>query len=312
MIDRITRRAQRTGNLPRMGRKVPVRARPIGAFGLHRSLAGLFFLAGCSGLPPSHVEPHPDGMTKLERAAEAQGAAQLKLLHDINVSYSGTWSNLINKIQPVLIDEDYRGGSDERLLLEPMAIGQRHTGRSGTKQVYRSADAVQVWRNDDVDTDADSLAAAALVADDYRLFLLGSMLLAKTAASAEDLGFGMVAGSECDRILVTLKPGLGFSSEDRVEVAVDHATHLLRRMRFSLEGLGSTRGAVAQIDLSDYVVVHGIAWPTHFVESLVKPIPGLRIHDWHLTGLDLDRGYTLSDISGPGFEGSALPRAGSR
>jgi hypothetical protein len=272
---------------------------------------GLIGLSGCADLPTSHPDSFSDGMPLLRLSAAAHGDASLKRMHDVNVSYSGQWSGLIKKIQPVLIDDSYRGGSDERMLLKENVIAQRHVGSAGTKQVYRDAGTVHVWRNDVIDRDAESLAAAALVADDYRLFLLGPMVLVTMASRVENVGTTTVDGRLCNRLLITLTPGLGQSSLDRVELDVDHETHLAKRLRISLEGLASTQGAVAQIDVSDYISAHGVKWPTHFVESLVKPIGGLPIHDWHLTGLDVDRGYSLDEISGPQFAGAARSQAGT-
>lgn len=83
----------------------------------------------------------------------------------------------------------------------------------------------------------------------------------------------------------------------------------MRRVRFTLEGLETTRGAVAEVDVWDYVDVQGVKWPTQFYERLRKPIPLLPVHRWRLTGLDVNRGYALSDIDGAAFAGLAAAPA---
>ena len=75
-----------------------------------------------------------------------------------------------------------------------------------------------------------------------------------------------------------------------------------------MDGLESTRGAIAEVDFFDHQTIAGIVWPTRFYERLIKPIPNLPVHDWHLTGLDVNRGLSAADISGRQFSSrAALP-----
>ena len=48
---------------------------------------------------------------------------------------------------------------------------------------------------------------------------------------------------------------------------------------------------------------------SRFFERLRKPIPNLPVHDWRLLGLDVNRGITAAEISGPEFSGKASPPA---
>jgi hypothetical protein len=57
-------------------------------------------------------------------------------------------------------------------------VAQAHTGPSGSKQAVRRAGGVSDSFNGAASRNEDQLAAAALVADRYLLFLLGPMLLA--------------------------------------------------------------------------------------------------------------------------------------
>ena len=43
-------------------------------------------------------------------------------------------------------------------------------------------------------------------------------------------------------------------------------------------------------------------------ERIVHPI-ALPAHDWRITGLDVNRGYTASDLNGPAFSGAAAAPA---
>ena len=161
------------------------------------------------------------------------------------------------------------------------------------------------------------LPAAALVVDGYSLFLLGPMLLAWHWAAERSLVMGLasaervaVDGREyaCDVLRASVAPGLGFSERDQLALFIDRYERLMRRVRFTLNGLQTTRGAVAEVDASEYVTLRGVRWPTRFHERLLRPLP-LAVHDWRLTGLDLDRGLSAAEISGPTFQGRAVAPA---
>ncbi len=243
---------------------------------------------------------------------------------DISVSYAGHWRPLVGSLQPVLVDAGFRGGSQERLLLRERLVGQVHAGPDGRKQVARpmahgAQGEVRVWLNGDETRDADRLAAAALVADGYSLFLLGPMLLAQAWAADRSLVME-VTGAEritvgerdhdCDVLRARLSPGLGLSDADQLALFIDRGERLMRRVRFTLNGLDATRGAVAEVDVWDHATLHGISWPTRFHERLLRPLP-LGVHDWRLTGLDVNRGLVAAEVNGPAFTGKAASPAAS-
>ncbi|MDB5314292.1 MAG: hypothetical protein JWO24_136 [Rhodospirillales bacterium] len=64
-------------------------------------------------------------------------------------------------------------------------VAQAHTGPSGSKQAVRRAGGVSDSFNGAASRSEDQLAAAALVADRYLLFLLGPMLLAGAWATPQ-------------------------------------------------------------------------------------------------------------------------------
>ena len=112
----------------------------------------------------------------------------------------------------------------------------------------------------------------------------------------------------CDVLRVHLQPGLGLSDADELALYIDRDERLMRRVRFTLNGLDSTQGAVAEVDTGDHVALHGVRWPTRFHERLLRPFP-LPVHDWRLTGLDVDRGFSRADVENKDFTGKAVPPA---
>lgn len=266
-----------------------------------------------------------DARRLLEASAAAHGLAAFASVRDLNVAYSGTWRPVIDRLQPALVDAGFRGCSEERLLPGAGLVAQTHHGPHGSKHVVREAapntvGSVRVWFNDVETTAPDPCAAAALVVDGYSLFLLGPLWLAARAAAGPDTlrmeGGGrvrLVSGGvrhDCDVLCVRMTPGIGFAAVDRLDLFIDVERRLMRRIRFSLEGLESTRGAIAEVDTFDHVALHGIEWPTGFYERLRRPFP-LPVHDWRLTGLDVNRGVTAADLHGPAFAGLAAAPAGS-
>ena len=269
-------------------------------------------VAACTSLPDPAGTPdsRAQGARLLALAATAHGDAAFGRLRDVNVAFDGEWAPLAGRVQPVLVDERYRGRSQERLLPAQDAVGQTHRGPGGVKQVFRDAAGVRVWYDGVANADPQVDAAAALVADGYRLFLLGPIWLQRHGSAFEAAGEDRVGGRACDWLLATLRPGLGLAAEDRVALCIDRESRLMRRVRFSLEGLDSTRGAVAEVDTDGYVERAGVRWPTRFVERLRRPVPLLPIHRWTLTGLDVDRGYGRDDIAGSsGLRGAAAAPA---
>lgn len=276
-------------------------------------IALLLLLGGCvsRGIPEATgSDEQPSARAVLQRSAEAHGLIAFRQIDDLSVSYAGEWYGLVSKIQPTLIDADFRQGSQERIIFKgSLLIGQRHLGSKGSKQVIRRSDGVQVFYNDAPADDPEVLAAAALVADGYLMFLTGPFYFLDGNLSLEIGKNEDVEGRPCTTLIAVRRPGHGLSAEDRYQLFIDSENHLLRRLRFTMEGLESTRGAVAEVDFFDHKEIAGVTWPTRFYERLRKPIPNLPVHDWQLTGLDVNRGLNAADISGPAFSGKAIESA---
>jgi hypothetical protein len=272
-------------------------------------------LQGCAAPLPVNLNAAstPAAQALLRECAMVHGLSAFQSLRDISVSYQGEWRALIGKLQPALVDESFRGSSEERLLLREGIVAQAHKGPGGRKQVVRrttesAPGQVRVWFNGEEARDAERRAAASLVADAYRLFLLGPLLLIDRPL-VMDLGdIEWVNEHACDVLQLQLVPGLGHARVDQAALFIDRKERLLRRVRFTLDGLESTRGAIAEVEMFDHLSLHGVLWPTRFYERLVRPLR-MPVHDWHVTGLDVNRGLRPGDVEGSEFSGAATAAA---
>ena len=268
-------------------------------------------LSGCSSpLPVSlTARSSPAATSLLDESATAHGLPAFKGLSDISYSHDGSWRVLIDKLQPVLVDPGFRGKSEDRLLPRDGVIAMASSGPAGRKFVVRRPSShefgeVHVWFNGEEARDSERRAAAALVADLSRLILLGPMLLAERNLVLELGDVQRVNGMPCDVLRVQLAPGLGHSLFDQAALFIDRQERLLRRLRFSLEGLQSTKGTAHEVDMFDHQALHGMRLPTRFAEQRVQPTL-IAVRDWRLTGLDVNRGFSVADLAGPELGGAA-------
>jgi hypothetical protein len=278
-------------------------------------LALVLLLGGCMsrGIPQATGSgEQPAARALLLKSAEAHGLDAFRRIDDLSVGYAGEWYGLVSKVQPALIDADFRQGAQERILFKyGPVISQRHLGPKGVKQVIRKMNGVEVFYNDAPSKDTEALAAAALVADGYRMFVTGPFFFLEGNLSLEPGEDETVEGRPCKTLVAVRRPGHGLSVEDRYQLFIDAENHLLRRVRFTMDGLESTRGAIAEVDFFDHRRIDGVTWPTRFYERLRKPIPNLPVHDWRLIGLDVNRGLQAADITGPSFSAKAAETARS-
>ncbi len=260
---------------------------------------------GTTQIPQSRAVGSPEqAAAVLARSIAAHGGDAWGRLNDVSVRYEGEWLSIVDRVQPVLVDKPFRKRSEERFLRAEGILAQAHQGPAGTKQVARTPSGVKVWYNAKEEADAEKTTATALVADAYRMFLSGPFFFADRGAELRSAGGDTVEGAACDRILAILRPGFGLSPEDRVLLSIDRKTGLLRRVRFTLEGLESTRGAEVDTTFGNWRDIGGIRWPTAFFERIRAPLR-LSAHRWKLVGLDLDRGLTPNEVTGATFSGAA-------
>ena len=184
-------------------------------------------LLGACGTPLPLTATPPSAASaaatqRLAASAQVHGLPAYRRITDINIGYAGQWRPLINRVQPEVVDEGFRGPSQERLMPAAGVVAQAYAGVKGKKQVFwqrsksvaaegRAQGQGAVWFNGRASQSAGELAAAALVAECYGLFLLGPLWLtsrqaAGLAVPAEVAGTERVHGRLCDVVNVWLRP----------------------------------------------------------------------------------------------------------
>jgi hypothetical protein len=288
----------------------PFRFHPVHALALALVIA---LAGGCSTIPVQ-TKPATDAAarTLLDETQAAHGKAAFVLIRDLAVAYDGEWFGAVTRLQPVLTDTGFRKTSEERTLFGNTpgdhVVAQQHRGTAGEKLVLRKGGEASVWYNGRAENNRDKRAAASLVVEAYQLFLYPAFYVER-AQYLERAGSARINGRECDLLLAVLRPGIGDSAEDRVVLYIDRQDKLVRRVRLTLEGLDSTKGAIVDVDHDRFVDIAGVKWPTHFYEALVRPFPGLPAHDFSLTGLDVNRGLTEADVTGGALSAKAAAPA---
>jgi hypothetical protein len=288
------------------------------------------FLTGCGSMPvPKSASSQPEAIALLEQAQQAHGKAAFMALKDINVSYTGTWFTAITKIQPEITDVAFRQTSEERMLMADGLIAQIHSGPGGQKTVVEdSKDKVEgqnngldiglnngnyngklsIWYNQVPHTGAAQMAASHIVLHAYQLFLYPAFYVQR-ASLLELAGSDVINGRPCDRLLAVLRPGIGNSPEDRVQLCIDRQDKRVRSTWLTLEGSEPSKGAVVSVAYDKFVEVGGVVWPAHFYETVVRPLAGLPAHDFSLSGIDVNRGLTRADFVDGKFLGKAAEPA---
>lgn len=278
-------------------------------------LPALGVLGGCASAPLSPIQAKettdPAALTLFNECAAAHGLTGWRRVRDVNVGYRGEWSTLASRVQPERTDTRFRSSLQERLLPAEGLIAQAHTGPAGQKQVLRrlgqgvATGSVEVWYNGRPTTDEPLRQTSAMVADTQRLCLLGPLALVDRPQVMKLAGLEQVGDHACERLMVRMVPGLGLSPVDQLVMCIDRRTRLMRRVRFTMDGAAVTRGAAVEVDVSEFQNFQGVEWPTRFRERMRRPVPLLPMHDWQLTGLDLNRGWSAADIGGAQFTGLA-------
>lgn len=274
--------------------------------------AGASGLAGCVGMPVVGGVPgatDTEARKLLSACAEAHGWDAWKSIRDISVSYEGEWYSLVKKLQPELVDDRYRQRSQERIIPALPLTAQQHAGPAGGKFVLRGAASVEVRYDDKPATDGALISASALVADAYRMFLTAPFMFMDAPGSAAMSEPQWLGGRRHAVLLLRRNPGLGWPGEDRVALFIDEETKQLHKLRFTIDALDSTKGAVVEVELSAHRRMHGVLWPTQFFERIRTPVPMLPAHRWWMTGLDINRGLQAGDFARGRFSARAATPA---
>lgn len=276
----------------------------------------VLLLAGCAGFPEPRGElSFDDGLDAeawFDRLMEAHGGNLSDESRDFNLAMTGEWYSLIQRIQPLVTDADYRVSAEERYLPSKDLYVVRHRGPAGTKTVWRKGRDIRVWYDGEAVDDPDVLAATAMTTDAFMLFHYGPSFLARRATDMTRLAAGRENGRRYPRVLLSIEPGFGQAEHDQVVAWIDPESHRLFRVHITLNGFETTQNAHVDTTFSDYAEQGGYWFPNTFEERVRGPIR-IDAHDWRITGRDMDRGWAPEDVSGPGFSGLAVPPvAGSR
>ena len=255
-------------------------------------LSAACLLASCSTLPRPGADagkpPSGDGLALLRQSAVAHGDPW-RTYRRVDTAYSGEWSGIATRLQPVLTDPGFRKDSVETYRPRQPGVRQLHTGPAGTKEVLREGRRVEVRYRGTAAHGADEVrAAAALVADAYTVFLFGSSWLADHGRGLRVLPPRDLDGETCHLVAGRLEPGFGTAAGDDFIAWIGSESRLLKRFQFSLNGLESTRGADVDVVFSDHwKAADGSLWPGRFVERIQRPVKA-KAHEWRMTALSLD------------------------
>ena len=249
------------------------------------------FLSSCSTLPRPGADPGPvvagDAKALLQRSARAHGDPW-RNYQRVEVAYSGEWSTLATRLQPVLTDPGFRKDSVETYQPRRAKVRQLHSGPAGRKEVRRDGRTVEVRYHGTPAAGAEVRDAAALVADAYTVFLFGSSWLAEHGRGLRLIGERDLDGESCHLVAGRLSPGFGVAEQDDFIAWIGAESRLLKRFQFSLNGLDSTRGADVDVVFSEtWKAADGSVWPGRFVERIQRPLRA-KAHVWRMTALSLE------------------------
>ena len=267
----------------------------------------LVALAACSSFPTAQPGVRfADGMSAqqvFDRSLRVHGDVR-DHDGDFNLSTDGRWYQLIQRIQPVVSDAGFRVTSRERYRPRDGVYAVQHQGPAGSKQVVRTRDGIAVYYNGVRENDAVALRATAMTNDAFRMFHFGPSFVAERASAMTRLADVREAGRTYQRVLATLQPGFGEARNDQVLLWIDAESARLFRIHMTLNGFETTQGAHVDTTLLDYRQVGPYLLPVRFSERVRGPLR-IKAHEWHVTEIDLDRGWTLKDVSGAAFTGKA-------
>ncbi len=270
-------------------------------------------LFGCTSFPRAVPSPSgpADGLSAqqvFDRTLAAHGGDIREHQGDINLSTDGHWYALIQRIQPIVSDAGFRVTSQERYRPSEGLYAIHHQGPLGSKQVVRTAQGISVYYNGVRETDPVKLRATAMTNDAFRMFHFGPSFVKERARSMTRLADAREGGTRYRLLLATLQPGFGEAASDQVVLWIDPMTDRLFRIHMTLNGFETTQGAHVDTTFLSYRQVGPYLLPDRFRERVRGPLK-IEAHRWWTTGVDMDRGWTAADVSGPVFSGAAAAPA---
>lgn len=227
---------------------------------------------------------------------------------DFNLSMQGRWAFLIQRIQPLVTDSGFRIRSHERFRPRDGIYVLQQEGPDGVKRIVQTPDGLRVSYNGVAETDPQKLSATAMTTDAFQLFHYGPSFIQWRASSMVRLPDAREGGIAYRRVLATLRPGFGDAKEDEVVLWIDPRDSHLFRVHMTLNGFSTTQGAHVDTTFLEYRRFGRYLLPVKFHERVRGPLR-IDAHHWELTGLDLDRGWKASDVTGDAFTGTAAAPA---
>ena len=275
-------------------------------------LALVALLGGCVSFPQAPSDAgYADGLDAaaiFARCMDAHGGDLRDYPGDINLSSDGHWYKLIQRIQPIVSDAGFRVTSEERYRPRDGLYSVHHQGPLGSKQVVRTPAGISVYYNGTRESDPVKIRATAMTNDAFQMFHFGPSFFKQRATAMTRLADQRENGRNYRRLLATVEPGFGESARDQVVLWIDPQTSRLFRVHMTLNGFETTQGAHVDTTFLEYRKVGAYLLPVRFHERVRGPLR-IDAHDWHTTGVDLDRGWSASDIGGAAFKGAAAPPA---
>ncbi len=275
-------------------------------------VAAAVVLGGCSSFPKATPgATFDDGLTAqaiFDRSLAAHGGDLRQHDGDINLSTDGFWHTAIQKIQPIVSDARFRVTSQERYRPRDGVYAVHHEGPDGSKQVVRTRDGVTVAYNGTPTTDPDKLSATRMTNDAFQMFHFGPTFLKARTSAMSRLADAREGGRTYHRLFATITPGFGDAATDDLVLWIDAQTSRLWRIHMTLNGFSTTQGAHVDTTFLAYREVGGYVFPVKFLERVRGPLR-IKAHEWYTTGIDMDRGWSTADVSGPAFAGAAAAPA---
>ena len=268
-------------------------------------------VGGCASFPRAASDTRfADGLDAAAIFADciqAHGGDLRDYPGDINLSTDGHWYKLIQRIQPIVSDAGFRVTSEERYRPRDGLYSVHHQGPLGSKQVVRTPDGIIVDYNGTRESDPVKIRATAMTNDAFRMFHFGPSFLKARSTAMVRLPDQRENGRNYQRLLATVEPGFGESARDQVVLWIDAQTSRMYRVHMTLNGFETTQGAHVDTTFLEYRKVGAYLLPVRFRERVRGPIR-IDAHDWHTTGIDVDRGWSAADIEGAAFKGTAATR----
>ena len=285
-------------------------------------LAGL---AGCAA-PWPEVPAGPgssSALARLQESAAAHGLAAWRQVQDLNLGLRREPNSAVGAVGAA---DGQIGAADGSLQLRwlpaqrllawhdaglplPQHGWRRWAGPAPeTPGVDQSE--LRLWQAGQEVSDPTRLLEAARQVDLLALLLLGPMALVDAPQPVNWAEPATLDGRRCDQLTLDRLPGLGGTGVSRLALFIDRELGLMRRLRVMSNAEQGQPGAMAATwDLPEPIQRQGVQWPRLCIRVAPPRALGQAPAGWRLVGLDLNRGYAPSAVSGAQFSAAAAASA---